>query len=93
MRCALVGDALAELAVKNGWQGIVVNGPIRDSQAMSGMALGVKALATCPLKSDKAAADQGQEGVKVDMQGVTVAEGDWIYADWDGVLVSKRKLH
>ena len=45
-----------------------MNGPIRDSQAMSGMALGVKALATCPLKSDKAAADQGKEGLEVDMQ-------------------------
>ncbi|WIA14604.1 hypothetical protein OEZ86_013087 [Tetradesmus obliquus] len=60
LRCALVGDALGELGVKHGWAGIVVDGPIRDSQAMAGMALGVKALGTCPLKSDKAAADQGQ---------------------------------
>jgi regulator of ribonuclease activity A len=73
-------------------QGIVVNGLIRDSQAISGMALGVKALGTLPLKSDKAASDQGQEGVVVEALGVPVSEGDWVYADWDGVVVSKKEL-
>eukprot|EP00878_Enallax_costatus_P036528 GHUV01041025.1.p2 GENE.GHUV01041025.1~~GHUV01041025.1.p2 ORF type:complete len:186 (+),score=31.84 GHUV01041025.1:118-675(+) len=92
MKCALVGDALAELGVKNGWKGVVVNGPIRDSEAMSKMSLGVKALATHPLKSNKNAADQGQTQVEVDMQGVKVVPGDWVYADWDGILVSKKEL-
>lgn len=73
-------------------QGVVVNGPIRDSQAMSSMPLGVKALGTLPLKSDKAAADQGAEGVAVDMQGVAVGEGDYVYADWDGIVVAKQQL-
>jgi regulator of ribonuclease activity A len=74
-------------------QGILVNGLIRDSQAISAMPLGVKALGTLPLKSDKAAAEQGAEGVPAAMGGgVTVAEGDWVYADWDGVVVSKRRL-
>ncbi len=31
MRCAVLGDQLAELAVKNNWSGIIVNGCIRDS--------------------------------------------------------------
>lgn len=35
---------------------------------MSKMPLGVKALATHPLKSDKNAADQGQVQVEADMQ-------------------------
>lgn len=70
----------------------MVNGLIRDSQAMSTMALGVKALGTLPLKSDKAAADQGSEGVEVLLLGVPVREGDWVYADWDGVVVSKKEL-
>jgi regulator of ribonuclease activity A len=56
------------------------------------MSLGVKALGTLPLKSDKAAADQGSEGVEVQLLGVPVAEGDWVYADWDGVIVSKKEL-
>lgn len=39
MRCALVGDQLAELAVKNGWAGILVYGCIRDSKAIGEMDL------------------------------------------------------
>lgn len=92
LRCALVGDALGELGMKNGWAGIVVDGPIRDSQAMASMVLGVKALGTCPLKSDKAAADQGQQQVPVTVQGVDVRPGDWVYADWDGILISRKQL-
>lgn len=49
-------------------QGVIVNAPVRDSAAMRGMALGVKALGTCPLKSDKAAADQGTAQVPVTIQ-------------------------
>lgn len=70
----------------------MVNGLIRDSQAISGMSLGVKALGTLPLKSDKAAPDQGSEGVEVQLLGVPVWKGDWVYADWDGVVVSKKEL-
>ena len=41
LRCALVGDQIAELAVKNQWAGIVVYGCIRDSAAIGGMDIGV----------------------------------------------------
>ena len=27
----LIGDAIAELAIQNGWAGVVINGAIRDS--------------------------------------------------------------
>ena len=49
-RCALVGDQLAVLARKNGWEGIVVYGCIRDSAAIGEVDLGVRALATHPQK-------------------------------------------
>lgn len=91
-RCALLGDALASLAVKNGWAGVVVHGLIRDSQAIADMPVGVKALGTLPLKSDKAAVDRGQAGQGASLCGVDVAEGEFVYADWDGVIVSKREL-
>ena len=48
MRCALVGGNLAELGVKNGWQGLIVFGCIRDSGEIREMPIGVKALATHP---------------------------------------------
>jgi hypothetical protein len=53
LRCALVGDQLAALGVKNGWAGIVVYGCIRDSRAIGEMDIGVLALDTHPLKSIK----------------------------------------
>ncbi len=54
------------------------------------MPLGVKALATHPLKSSKR--DPGLRDVPVHVAGVTVAPGDWVYADGDGVLVAKTEL-
>ncbi len=57
LRCALVGDNIAKLAVDNGWAGVVVNGCIRDSAVIASMDIGIHALATNPRKSIKA--DQG----------------------------------
>ncbi|PNW73919.1 hypothetical protein CHLRE_13g578150v5 [Chlamydomonas reinhardtii] len=90
MRCALLGDMLAESGVKNGWAGIIVNGCIRDSADIAKMALGVKALGTHPLKSSKR--DPGLRDVLVAFGGVAIAPGDWVYADADGILVSKEQL-
>uniref|UniRef100_A0A061SPP2 4-hydroxy-4-methyl-2-oxoglutarate aldolase n=1 Tax=Tetraselmis sp. GSL018 TaxID=582737 RepID=A0A061SPP2_9CHLO len=89
-RCALLGDQLAELGVKNGWSGVIVNGCIRDSEDIARMPIGVKALATCPLKSSKR--DPGLRSVPVSFAGVTVRPGDYIYADKDGILVSAEPL-
>ncbi|MBW8809560.1 MAG: ribonuclease E activity regulator RraA, partial [Lysobacter sp.] len=50
MRRSMLGDLLASKALENGWAGVVVFGAIRDSAAIGAMALGVKALGTCPRK-------------------------------------------
>ncbi len=71
-------------------QGIIINGCIRDSEDISKMPLGVKALNTYPLKSSKR--DHGLSEVPVTIAGTTVSPGDWIYADKDGVLVSSTEL-
>ena len=42
LRCALLGDNIAKMAVDNGWSGIVINGCIRDSEDIARMDLGVK---------------------------------------------------
>ena len=85
MRCALVGDNLAQLGVDNGWAGIVVNGCIRDATVIGDMAIGVKALGTNPRKSVKR--DQGVVGTAVRCLGAEITEGAWLYADADGVVV------
>lgn len=90
LRCALVGDQLAELAVKNGWAGIVVHGCIRDSRAIGEMDIGVFALATHPLKSIKR--NVGEADVPVSFGGVRFVPGYHLYADEDGLIVSQIEL-
>ncbi|MEW5889028.1 MAG: ribonuclease E activity regulator RraA [Pseudomonadota bacterium] len=89
-RCALVGDQLAALAVRNGWAGIVVYGCIRDARAMGDMDIGILALDTHPLKSIKKGA--GDAGIAVTFGGTAFRPGEYLYADEDGVLVSPEAL-
>lgn len=91
LECALVGDKLAGLAIENGWQGIVVNGCIRDTAAIAALPIGIRALNTHPLKSDKRGL--GQENLPVTFAGVTFRPGEYLYADEDGLVVSPLKLH
>ncbi len=90
LRRAILGDQLAEMAVKNGWSGVLAYGCIRDSAAISAMELGVFALATHPQKTDKK--NIGETNVPVAFGGVTFNPGEWLYADSDGVLVSAEPL-
>ncbi|MFZ4875178.1 ribonuclease E activity regulator RraA [Janthinobacterium sp. Mn2066] len=90
LRRALVGGQLGVLAQHNGWAGIVVDGCIRDCDEINVCEIGVRALATHPRKSSKTGA--GQVDVRVQVSGVDVSPGDWIYADADGILVSRQEL-
>lgn len=88
--CALLGDMLAEAAVKNNWSGIIVNGCIRDSDVIANIDLGVFALSTIPLKSVKK--NIGDRDVLVNFMGIDFNPGDYIYADLDGIIISKKEL-
>jgi regulator of ribonuclease activity A len=90
LRCALVGDQLAILAQKNGWEGVVVYGCIRDSGDINGIDIGVRALNTHPQKSIKKGV--GDKNIAVTFGGVTFLPGEWLYADEDGILVSAKPL-
>lgn len=90
LRRAVLGDLLAQQAVDNGWSGVLVYGCIRDAADIGRMALGVKALATHPLKTDKRG--EGQRDIEVRFAGVVFRPGEWLYADEDGVIVSPREL-
>lgn len=90
LRCALLGDLLGELAVNNGWAGILVYGCVRDSARLGEMALGVRALNTHPRKSVKKG--QGERDVPVSFAGVTIRPGDWLYADADGIGIARERL-
>ncbi|XP_026405720.1 putative 4-hydroxy-4-methyl-2-oxoglutarate aldolase 3 [Papaver somniferum] len=90
MRCAILGGNLAQLAVNMGWAGIVVNGCVRDVDEINGCDIGVRALASHPLKSNKKGV--GEKHIPVYIGGAFIREGEWLYADSDGVLVSKSEL-
>ena len=84
---ALMGDMIAESAVANGWAGVVINGAIRDREAIAALDLGVKALGSNPRKSAKAGA--GEVDVDVEIDGVTIRSGTTIWCDPDGILVER----
>ncbi|RQW24150.1 RraA family protein [Rhodobacteraceae bacterium CH30] len=90
LRCALLGDQIAELAVKNQWEGVVIWGCIRDSVAINQLDIGVRALATSPKKSVKRG--EGQQNLLLNFGDVTFTPGAWLYADEDGVLLSAVQL-
>lgn len=87
LNTALMGDMIAELAVQNGWAGVVINGAIRDRVAIGAMPLGVKALGSNPRKSSKVG--EGVTDAVVRFAGVTFVPGRTIYCDEDGILVER----
>lgn len=89
-RCAVVGGNLGQLAVKNGWAGMLVYGYIRDSAEIAAQAVGVKALGLHPRKSEKGLHSAHADRV-VEFAGVSFRPGEWLYADADGVVVLPKK--
>lgn len=90
LRCALMGGNLAEIGAKNGWSGVLLNGCVRDVKDLRAAAIGVKALASHPVKSGKKG--EGARDVPVTFGGITFRPGEMLYADEDGVVVSARPL-
>ncbi|MCL2918855.1 putative 4-hydroxy-4-methyl-2-oxoglutarate aldolase [Shewanella litorisediminis] len=89
-RKALVGDLIAQSALDNGWAGIVVHGAIRDAGTLATLNLGIQALGTVPVKTERRGL--GDTGVTLNLVGVTVNPGDWIYADDNGIAISREAL-
>jgi len=90
LRCALVGDMLGELGVKNGWAGIVVYGCVRDSAALAALPIGIKALATNPRRSVRRG--EGSKDIPVRFADMVIKSGDYLYADGDGIAIAPGML-
>jgi len=89
LNCAMMGDKRASDAIKNNWEGIIINGPIRDSAEINSMNIGIRALGTCPRKSIKKGA--GKRDIDVTFSNVKFISGNYLYADEDGVIVLENK--
>ncbi len=90
MRRALMGGKLGAHAVRNGWAGVVVDGCVRDVGELAQCAVGIRALALYPMPTQRRM--PGQTQVAVQIQGVWVRPGDWLYADEDGMVVNSQPL-
>ena len=90
LRRALVGGNVATSAAQNGWAGVLVYGCVRDVAELNAEQVGIRALALMPLPTEKRG--EGQADVAVQIQGVWVRPGDWLYADADGIVVSAQAL-
>lgn len=88
LRTAMVGGKLGDLAARNGWAGVVVDGCVRDVTELAAADVGIRALASCPMPPAKRG--EGRRDVPVRVQGVPVRPGEWLLADADGVIVLDR---
>jgi regulator of ribonuclease activity A len=90
LRRALFGGNLGASAAKNGWAGVVIDGCVRDVPELSLHQVGIRALASMPLPTEKR--NEGQANVPVLIQGVWVRPDDFLYADEDGIVIGAVPL-
>jgi|TARA_B110000967_G_scaffold62259_1_gene64003 regulator of ribonuclease activity A len=90
MRRACLGDLLAEKASVNGWAGLIIYGCIRDVDEIMATDIGVQALGTHPMKTEKKGI--GETQIPVTFGGVTFNPGHYIYADNNGIVIASKPL-
>lgn len=68
-RRALIDIELAELALENNWNGIVVYGAVRHVDELEELDLGIQAIASIPVAADSEGA--GEDAIGVNFAGVS----------------------
>ena len=89
-KVALLGDMIAELAFKNNWAGVIINGCVRDIEILKTIDIGILAIGAVPKKSEKL--DKGSLREDIRIGDIRISNGNWVYADENGVLISEEKL-
>lgn len=87
---AVVGDNLMKFAQDNNWQAILVNGYVRDTDETQKFDVGLFAIGTCPRKYIPQTS--GQRGIELSFEGVVFKDGDYLYADNDGIIMTETKI-
>ena len=87
----VVGDKLMAFAKENNWQGMIINGYVRDVAYTKDIGVALYAIGTCPLRNFEKTSSS--RGMQLSFGGVTFHDGDYLYADADGIIVSKKRLH
>ncbi len=86
----VVGDKLMTFAKNNNWKAIILNGYVRDTDETKKIDVGLFAIGTCPLRNFEKT--DSYRDIELIFEGVTFNSGDYIYADNDGVIVTKNRL-
>lgn len=89
---ALLGDKLSQLALDNGWSGVVLNGYVRDVATLRNIPLGIHALGSISSRPRWPAHIQAMHDIALAFQGVRFLPGQWLYADEDGIVVVARRI-
>ena len=87
---SMVGDQIADTALKNNWAGIIVNGYIRDVEALRAIDIGIFAKGAVPQKTEKQG--HGFEDIMVSFGSTVMRSGNWLYVDENGWIVADREL-
>ncbi len=90
LRRALINANIAELAVENDWEGIVVNGCVREVDALEELDIGIQAITAIPVGAEDN--DVGDINVPVNFAGVSFLPEDILYADSTGIIISPEPL-
>lgn len=90
LRKALLGDLIAAKAVENGWEGFVIFGCVRDVDMLAHMVIGVKALNSIPLKTERKG--EGEVNIPISFAGQNIQPGQYIYSDETGIILSPVDL-
>lgn len=88
--CALMGDRLGEIAQTRALAGVIIYGCVRDTVELAALDVGILAIGSMPIKSKKEG--KGERNTTVKFLGIEWKPGEFVYADEDGVIVSKKVL-
>lgn len=79
MNVAVFDGSMINLAVQNGWKGVVVvNGCITNTNGVQQVQFGIIAIGSC---NSRGYQNLGQRGVTLLFGNVNFTPGSWIYAD------------
>ncbi len=82
---AVFGDTLAALAIRHDWQGVVINGCVRDVSILASMDIGVMALGTHPRRANLNG--PGASGLPLTFGGIQIPLDTTLVADTDGAVL------
>lgn len=89
-RRALLDANNVQLAMDNGWEGIICYGSVRDVDILEELDVGVHAISAIPVGAD--ADDIGDSDIAINFAGVTFLPEDHVYADNTGIVLSPEPL-